>query len=76
MQTEKITHGLYGLFIERLKKLRSKNTEKIIPFPKVFGGICPNFSISKRKCWELLFLSREMGIIEIIPFKGIINSIL
>ena len=61
--------GLYSLFLKRLCEIKTKN--EIIPFPLVFQKICANFSISKEECWEILFLFRDIGFIEIHTGHGI-----
>lgn len=63
--------GLYGLMLRRLKELETDSPSGIIRFPKVFEKLCRNFSISKEECWELLFLLRDSGFIELIPYQGI-----
>ncbi len=63
--------GLYGIFFKKLKKLDKKVNMKIIPFPTVFQKICPSFCISKKDCWDVIFLLRDCGIIEIVPYHGI-----
>lgn len=64
--------GLYSLFLDRLKQVGSKNSRTgIIAFPDLFEKLCRNFSISKKECWELLFLLREFGLIEIVAGHGV-----
>jgi hypothetical protein len=69
--------GLYFIALQRLEELnvecrnKSWKSDKIIPFPKVFEKLCVTFSIPKEVCWEVLFLLREFGFIEIIPYHGI-----
>ncbi|MBS3074884.1 hypothetical protein J4429_00335 [Candidatus Pacearchaeota archaeon] len=70
-QSEKPRLGLYNLLFRRLDELQRQSKKEIIPFPMVFVKLCSNFSIKKNECWELLFLIRDMGIIEIIPHHGI-----
>jgi len=67
----KIKIGLYRTALERLKELDKPLGTKIIRFPKVFGKLCSTFSITKQECWELLFMFRDLGFIEIIPYQGI-----
>ncbi|MBU0466932.1 MAG: hypothetical protein KJ718_00960 [Nanoarchaeota archaeon] len=69
MQTQ--LKGLYGLFLERLEKAKASCKKEIIPFPKVFEKLCLNFSITKKQCWEILFILRDTGFIEIVPFHGV-----
>lgn len=63
--------GLYSIFLNRLGELKDNTNNEIIPFPKVFEKLCRNFSLSKKQCWEVLFLLRDVGIIKIVPFHGI-----
>lgn len=63
--------GLYTILIKRLQQLDESCNKEIIPFYLVFGKLCRNFSISKKECWDILFLLRDVGIIEIVPFHGI-----
>lgn len=63
--------GLYEVLFERLEKLDKEYPKDIIPFKTVFERICPNFSISKQQCWDLLFLLKGIGVVEIVPFHGI-----
>jgi hypothetical protein len=62
--------GLYALALARLKELESP-LNKIIRFPRVFEKLCATFSITKRQCWEILFIFRDLGFIEIVPHHGI-----
>lgn len=64
-----MTKGLYSLFLKRLCEIKTK--KEIIPFPLVFEKICTNFSIPKEECWEILFLFRDIGFIEIHAGHGI-----
>lgn len=63
--------GLYTILIKRLQQLDESCNKEIIPFYLVFGKLCRNFSISKKECWDILFLLRDVGIIDIVPFHGI-----
>jgi hypothetical protein len=63
--------GLYSILLKRLKELGDESRKEIIPFAEVFGKLCRNFSISKQECWDILFLLRDVEIIEIVPFRGI-----
>jgi hypothetical protein len=65
------SRGLYGLFFKRIKEAQEIAGKEIIPFPVLFSKICGNFSIPKKDCWEILFFVRDMGLIEIVPFKGV-----
>lgn len=66
-----IRRGLYGILWKRLEKLQKDCKKDIIPFPEIFGKLCGNFSIKKEDCWEILFLLRDLGLIEIVPYHGI-----
>jgi hypothetical protein len=55
----------------RLNEIKKKYHEDIISFPHLFEKLCRNFSISKQECWELLFLLREFGLIEIVKGHGV-----
>jgi len=61
--------GLYSLFLKRLCEIKSK--KEIIPFADIFEKICRSFSMTKAECWEVLFLLRETGFIEINRGHGI-----
>lgn len=61
--------GLYGLALQRLKECRT--SREVIRFPEVFSKLCRGFSINKEKCWELLFLFRDIGMIDIVCGHGI-----
>ena len=67
--------GLYGKFYQRLVEIEDSigncSKKNYIPFPKVFEKVCRGFSIKKSDAWEVLFLLRDVGLIEIIKFKGI-----
>lgn len=62
-------HGFYRLAIDRLKECNNSNG--IIRFPDVFSKLCRTFSLQKDECWELLFMFRDLGIIEIVCGHGI-----
>ncbi len=63
--------GLYSILFKRLKEVQFSVKKEIIPFTDVFAKICRTFSITKKECWDILFLTRDMGAIEIVPFHGI-----
>ena len=71
MPNLKIRKGLYSIFLRRLEESKRQCKKEIIPFPTVFGKLCRNFSISKKECWEILYLLMETGRIEIVPFHGV-----
>lgn len=63
--------GLYQIFLRRLKEVKIASRKDIVPFPVIFEKLCLNFSITKAECWEILFLLRDAGFVEIIPYHGI-----
>ena len=67
--------GLYGKFVTRILEVEASipglSKKSYIPFPKIFEKICRGFSIKKQEAWEILFVLRDVGIIEIIKFRGI-----
>ncbi|MBS3088625.1 hypothetical protein J4402_02485 [Candidatus Pacearchaeota archaeon] len=69
--TNKSRFGLYNLALERIDECQT-STGGIASFPDVFEKICRSFSIKKKEAWELLFMLRDFGMIEIVPFKGVI----
>jgi hypothetical protein len=62
--------GLYTLTLRRISKMETA-PNRIIRFPKIFESLCRSFQISKGECWELLFLLREFGFIDVIQFQGV-----
>jgi len=74
MKEQKITNkacGLYGLALERISKCE-KFKQQVISFPKVFETLCCTYSIKKALAWEILFILRDFGFIEIKPYHGVI----
>lgn len=67
----KLSGGLYSIFFRRLEEVQSKIKSDILPFPYVFEKLCRNFSITKKECWEVLFILRDTDLIEIVPFHGV-----
>ena len=63
--------GLYAICLSRLNELQESYKNETIPFADVFEKICRNFSITKQQAWEILFLLRDVGFIEIVKFRGI-----
>jgi len=65
--------GLYNILFKRLEELRVKTPSKsdIISFPDIFEKLCRNFSITKPQCWDVLFLLRDVGLVEIITGHGV-----
>jgi len=62
--------GLYSLFLDRMKELKP-NSSGIIRFPVVFEKLCASFQITKKQCWDILFMFRDFGLIEIVKGQGI-----
>ena len=71
MQSLKPRTGLYTLFLQRLASLERHARNGIIPFPYVWASLCPNFKLRKQQCWDIFFMLQEVGVIEIVPFRGI-----
>jgi len=69
-QTEVFPRGLYSILMNRLKKLEKRNGE-IVKFPLVFSEICRNFKMTKKECWDILFMLNEFKMIELVPYHGI-----
>jgi hypothetical protein len=61
--------GLYNLALNRL--LKTQRGRKIVPFPEVFQELCRSFSIKKDEAWELLFILRDFGFVELVRGHGI-----
>ena len=62
--------GLYSIFLKRLKELKPDKSG-IIRFPKVFEKLCSSFQITKKQCWDILFMFRDFGLIEIVRGQGV-----
>jgi hypothetical protein len=62
--------GLYSVFLDRLKELKPNNSG-IIRFPEIFEKLCSSFQITKKQCWDVLFMFRDFGLIEIVKGQGI-----
>jgi hypothetical protein len=58
------------LVIRELKWLR--HDKKVIPFPIIFKKICPTLHLRKNEIRSILVELEKKGLIEIIPFHGII----
>lgn len=77
MNKIKITNkpGLYSKLLVRLKEAEESiapmSKKSYVSFPVVFEKICRGFSITKQEAWEILFLLRDVDLIEIIRFHGI-----
>lgn len=61
--------SLNDLAIKRLAECKNKNG--IIAFPNVWEKLCRSFSIKKEDCWKLLRYFRDIGKIEIVPYRGV-----
>jgi len=68
-----VSSGLYMLVIRRIEELQKYSDKKsgIVRFPAVFKKLCTSLQINKNQCWELLFLFKDLGLLEIVPFQGI-----
>ena len=62
--------GLYFTALQRLAEMEPSSSG-IVRFPLVFEKLGRTFSISKPECWELLFMFRDLGFIEIVPYQGV-----
>jgi len=71
LETKPRPIGLYSICLQRLGELKESSNQDIIPFSEVFQKICSNFSITKIQCWDILFLIRDAGFIDIVKFRGI-----
>jgi hypothetical protein len=63
--------GLYSLALLRIKECEQLRGE-VISFSKIFESLCRQFSIKKSDAWELLFILRDFGFIDIVKFHGVI----
>jgi hypothetical protein len=63
--------GLYSILFRRLDEIKKQCRKEIIPFPHLFEKLCRNFSITKKECWDVLFLLRDVGLIEIVAGHGV-----
>jgi len=71
LETKPRPIGLYSICLNRLEELQESYNQGVIPFSEVFQKICSNFSITKLQCWDILFLIRDAGFIDIVKFRGI-----
>jgi hypothetical protein len=46
--------------------------DRIIRFPLVFSKICPIYCLTKGQAWTILKRLEQHGLIEIVPYQGII----
>jgi len=63
--------GLYEIFLRRLKQAKETCKREILPFPVVFRKLCLSFSLTKKECWDILFILRDNEFIGIVPFHGV-----
>lgn len=61
----------YVLALERIEECERVKGE-IISFPNLFLKLCRGFSIKKKDTWTLLFILRDLGFIEIVPYHGVV----
>jgi hypothetical protein len=57
-------------FYERLQGLPTTRSG-IIRFPEVFMSLCSKYRMKKRLCWKVLFLMRDMRLIEVVAGHGV-----
>ena len=70
LEKENINSIFESIIIKRFHEIKP-DFRGMIPFPKVFQKICASFTITKKDCWRLLFVLRDEGFIEIIPYHGV-----
>lgn len=70
LEKESINSIFFGIIEKRFKELRP-DFRGMVSFPRVFQKICGSFTITKKECWKLLFVLRDQGLIEIVPYHGI-----
>ena len=65
----------YWKLLAKLKDIeesRSRNSrKKYLSLPETFKRVGGAFSMRKEEIWNRLFLLRDFGLIEIIPFHGV-----
>lgn len=66
----KVDCSLYRLAFERLRACKP-SSNGVIRFPVVFQKLGSTFSLPKKEVWNLLFILRKAGWIEIIAYHGI-----
>jgi len=57
--------------MDRLREAQESCKKEIIPFPIVFEKLCRNFSLTKQQCWQILFILRDFGFVEVICGHGV-----
>lgn len=66
----KVDGSLYRLAFERLQACKP-SSNGILRFPIVFQRLGSTFSLPKEEVWKLLFVLREMGLIEVVAYHGV-----
>jgi len=61
--------GLYNLVLFRLSEIQKGR--RIIPFREVFRRLGTLFHLRKSEIWEVLFILRDFGFIEVAKGHGI-----
>ena len=61
--------GLYNLVLYQLSELQEGR--RIIPFPDVFQRLGTLFHLRKAQIWEVLFILRDFGFLEVVRGHGI-----
>lgn len=56
---------------ETEKKFPKNSKRTYLPFPEVFRKIGGSCGMKKEEIWEMLYLIRDLGLIQIIPYHGI-----
>lgn len=62
--------GLYNLVLQRISHL-DISKDGIVRFPTLFEKLCVSLQISKKQAWDILFIMKDLGFIEIIPYQGV-----
>ena len=66
---ERPKFGLYLMALYHITEVQ--HGKSIIPFRVVFERLGTVFHLKKDECWELLFIYRDLGFIEIVGYHGI-----
>ena len=62
--------GLYIIFLDRIASCKRPGRE-IIRFSDVVPKLAASFSIPKKRIWELLYIFKDLGLIDLICGHGI-----
>jgi len=62
--------GLYFIFLERIAACKKPGKE-IIRFPDIMSKLGASFSLPKKKIFELLYIFKDLGLIDIICGHGV-----